>query len=391
MTTKKNGNGKPWIIEVDRNALIQGLNLVGTAIDRRSTIPILTHVLCRVQTAGRGSHLLDLIGTDLDVRIVHRIKCESTKHEGEFTLPWHGLSKALAAIPTSKIGISVFPDLRVVIEDASAVLRYETLPPADFPASHNVKATATAAYVVGAGELRGLIEHVRHAVSDDASRFYLNGAYFHCVEKGILKVVTTDGHRMVIDQVTAENITLDAPKIIVPTKALKAVLKHWAAAPSAAVEIASNTTGISFDFGLGRVIESKTIDGSFPDYTRVIPTTNDKTVLLDADELDTALAKFPPAVGTGWRTREGAGVKLTFAKNNLTLSREAINDKPGITLKVRCEWEGPAFEIGFNPAYLRDALSVLGETVGFAFADPGSPALVMSGEYPQITLMPMRV
>jgi DNA polymerase-3 subunit beta len=279
-------------------------------------------------------------------------------------------------------------DLKAQIEDQSTTLRYETLPPADYPAALDVKTKAAASCVVGSNDLQRLIETVRHAVSTEATRFYLNGAFFHCKEKGVLKVVTMDGHRMVLNQITAENITPDLPAIIVPTGALNAVLKHCAAAPSAAIEIAWHQQGVSFDFGLGRVIESKTIDGTFPDYTRVIPTTNDKTVLLDADELDEALKKFPPQKGSGWRSQ--ASVKLTFKKDDLTLSREATDGKPGITLKVRCDWHGPEFGIGFNPQYLRDALSVLGDTVGIAFADPGSPALLMSEEYPQIVLMPMR-
>jgi DNA polymerase-3 subunit beta len=379
MKKSKNGNGKPWLISVDRDDLVQALALVGSAINRRSTIPILQHVLCHVE-----AKILTLTGTDLDVRVRHRVKCEAK--DGEFTLPWHGLGKALSALTRGSIVIEVLAKDKVAIFDRTTTLQYESLPPADFPVELSNKAKATSACVVGAGELSALIDNVRHAISDDQSRYYLNGAYFHCVEMGVLRVVTTDGHRMVIDQIKAENLIVDSPKIIVPTATLKAILKHCDEAPSAAVEIASHTTGVSFDFGLGRVIESKVIDGTFPDYNRVIPEKNDKVVLLDTNELDAALAKFP----AGAKRQAMGGVKLTFKKNNLTLSREAKNGNPGIRLSVRCEWQGPDFSIGFNPAYLRDAISVLGDTVGIAFGDPGTPALLMSEEYPQITLMPMR-
>jgi DNA polymerase-3 subunit beta len=394
----KNGNGKPWAIEVDCDALIGALALVGTAIDRRSTIPILTHVLCRVEAAGRGGEILTLIGSNLDQRVEHRVRCDSAKHqEGEFTLPWFGLGKALSSLAGSFSGNGLrtirlevdLKNLKAQIIDRTTTLSYETLPPADFPVMENVKAKASGIYTVTAEHLKHLIEHVRHAISNEATRFYLNGAYFHCIENGVLRLVTTDGHRMVVDQIPAKTITPDVPKIIVPTDALNAVSKHCAAAPSAMIEIASHSNGVSFDFGLGRVISSKTIDGSFPDYTRVIPTKNDKTVLLNANELDAALAKFPASGSRSQRSQ--SSVKLTFKKNNLTLSRVGIEGKPGVTLKVPCEWEEPEFGIGFNPSYLRDALRVLGDTVGFAFDDAGSPALVMSDEYPQIILMPMRV
>jgi DNA polymerase III subunit beta len=381
MSTKKNGapapKAKPFNIQCDRDDLVQALNLVGQAIERRSTIPVISHVFLRVE----GTKL-QVVGTDLDVWVRHTIKLQSSQMHGKvntFTLPWYGLGKSLSLL-LPILTIKVEPkELRAHIVSDGTTLSLDTLPAEDFPAERPAVKSPTK-YTIKTDDLARIINNVGHAISPDPSRYYLGGALFQCERKDMLRMVTTDGHRLVVDEVKAYSLTKEAVPIIVPGKTLRIVQRHCKAFPGAVI-ITSGLDGITFDFG-DQVVNSKRIDGSFPDYTRVVPTQNDKFAIINANALDEVLARCPPRE----RGEKNHAVKLSFKKDMLRVS------SVGMAASVSCEYDGKEpLEIGFNPGYLRDALSILGENVGIAFNDAGTPALMMSGEFPQITIMPMMV
>lgn len=374
---------KPFSLECDRDELVAALNLVGTAIDRQTTLPILGHVLFWL-----SDNTLELIGTDLDVRVKHTIKCKGYYRKGVFTLPWWGLAKAIMQLPRGVVNIYVDPvALKASVESGETQLTYNTLPTEDFPGPKSMELPTK--WMVMADDLGRIVRHCLHAVSEDASRFYLNGAYFECREKGTLRVVATDGHRLVLNEIQAAKLLKEAARIIVPTRTLIAVERHCKTIPGMCVEVRSGIEGIEFAFDFGRegIVLSKAIDGTFPDYERVIPQGNDKLLLINADDLDQALAQFPKR---GVRDKN-RGVKLSLKKDRIDLSMPPSEGSPGMKQTVSCQYEGPSLEIGFQASYLRDALSILGDAVGIAFADPGSPILMMSDEFPQVVLMPMRV
>ena len=373
-------------LECDRDALVKALGLVGDAIDNKSTIPILAYVLLRAK-----GKTVEVVGTDLITKIIHTIEARVVGRGSveEFTLPWHDLRAALknCTDPTLRIEVK---DLKAEIRCGNVSLTFEALPPQDFPTALSDMKLPTV-YAVNAEDLGQIIKTVRHAISEEEARFYLHGAFFHCLKNGVLRLVTTDGHRLVVDEIAAPSgLTPEALPIIVPAETLYAVQHHCKAIPGSVI-VSSGLDGICFDFGYGCMVLSKRIDGTYPDYSRVIPNGDgNKCRLLatiDADAFDDALRQLPPGKG---KFKQRA-VKLTFKNKKLTLSQQATDDAPGANLSVPCDCLGPAFEIGFNPRYLRDALAVLGNQIGLAFADKDSPVLMVSGEMPQVVIMPMRV
>lgn len=386
---------KPKPIECNTTELMKALALISKALPKRPNIPALSHVLVE-----RDGDWVSVTATDLDVRASVRINCEAriskggNTRNGSFLMPWPG--KALAAMPETIIVETDPKDSRVNFFDeiGASSLSFETMDPAYFPISRfspdYVPAPRTqASWSVDAGELRRLIDEGSHAISNEEARFYLNGMYFHAESDGALRAVTTDGHRMVINQAPAPGLTMAHLPVIVPRLAL-AVVRGYCRTVNAgfAVTVTTGDTGIIFDFGLGKIVESRRIDGTFPDYKHVLKTAGgDKLVAFDRKALIAALSKFPMKRSTDDRR----GVNFTLKAGTCTLSRPAVEGHSGMTHAVPRQYDGPDLETCYNPGLLLDACRSLdGDQIGFSFDDAGSPCLIMASEYPQIVVMPMR-
>jgi DNA polymerase-3 subunit beta len=392
-TKTKTPKLKPFSIEFNRDELVAALNLVGKVMERRTTLPVLSHVVFRPYVSARGSTWCNLIGTDLDCWVRQPVKIKTYGRMDSFTLPWFGLGPAIRDVgsgdDTIMIEVHPAPMFKAYITsgEKTTTLEFETLPTDDFPTEREMKAKADR-YSVSADDLLALVRNVDHAISDEQTRYYLHGAYFHCEADGILRAVTTDGHRLVLDEIAAEGIVAGITPVIVPGKTLRVVEAHCAkAAAHSRVYVSSSTDGVTFEFGGdGQIITSKVIDGTYPDYKRVLPESNDRFIVVDNATLDRALKPFPTA-----NKRGAVAVRLEVKADKLTLSMPAKDGKPGIKQQIACEYKGAPFSIGYNPKYLRDALSVLGDQVCIAVGSNGEPAMLLSeSEMPQVVLMPMR-
>jgi DNA polymerase-3 subunit beta len=280
-------------------------------------------------------------------------------------------------------------------EDGSAMsvvsgrssFRLQCLPQSDFPElsagsfPHIFRLESTA--------LKSLIEKTQFAISTEETRYYLNGIYLHTLEAGgklLLRSVATDGHRLARAEIEAPAGSEGMPGIIIPRKTVSE-LQKLVDDPDVAVTTEVSETKIRFTVG-SVVLTSKLIDGTFPDYQRVIPTGNDKQLIVDRQSFSTAVDRVSTI-----SSERGRAVKMTIADGQVTL---AVNnpDSGSATEELAADYSNEPIEIGFNARYLLDvAAQLTGGNAKFLLADAGSPTLIQDtgDETTLYVLMPMRV
>ena len=368
-------------VTIERSAFLKALNHVQSVVERRNTIPILSNVL--VQAKGGQ---LGLTATDLDIEIVEHAAAEVAR-EGATTVPAHMLYDIVRKLPDgAQLELDQSRDQsRVAIFAGKSRFALQSLPPEDFP---NLAAGEFGnRFTLSAAELKGLIEKTRFAISTEETRYYLNGIYLHEVAAGpALRAVATDGHRLAQAQVPRPEGAKGMPGIIIPRKTVLEIVK-LVEGSEADVEIALSSSKIRFTTG-SIVLTSKLIDGTFPDYERVIPRNNDKSL-----EVDTKL--FADAVDrvSTISMEKGRAVKLGIGSGKIVL---AVNnpDSGSAEEEVACAYAGAPIDIGFNSRYLLDvAGQIKSEAMVFSLADAGSPTIIRDPGDAQAlyVLMPMRV
>lgn len=368
-------------LTIERAALLKALNHVQSVVERRNTIPILSNVL--LEAAGGA---LRLKATDLDIEAVEEVPAEIAA-EGTTTAPAHMCYDIVRKFPD---GAQIELDTSgAMIELRTGRSRFalQTLDTADFP--DLAAGDMTHSFLIAADELKRLIDKTRFAMSAEETRYYLNGIYFHPAETDggtVLRAVATDGHRLACAELAAPKGSEGMPGVIVPRKTVEQLHKliedH-----EAEVVVDLSAAKIRFTFA-NVVLTSKLIDGTFPDYARVIPQANDKRLEIDS-------ARFAEAVDrvSTISSERGRAVKLHLDGPRLVLS---VNnpDSGSASEEIEVDYAGEALEIGFNARYLLDIAGQLDHHMArFDLADPGSPALVHDLEDARAlyVLMPMRV
>ncbi len=370
-------------INVERGALLKALGHVQSVVERRNTIPILSNVLIQ---AAKGK--LTLTATDLDIEIVESLPSDVLRN-GAATAPAHMLYDIVRKMPD---GAQVQAELltgdsgRLAVSAGSIRFELACLPQEDFP---QVSAGALPhKFRLDASDLMALVDKTRFAISTEETRFYLNGIYVHVAEDKdkTLRAVATDGHRLARYDLELPDGAAGMPGIIVPRKTV-AELRRLLEDSEGAIEIGLSDTKIQFTFSDVQ-LTSKLIDGSFPEYQRVIPTNNDKVLMLDAKEFSHAVDRVSTISADKTRA-----VKLNIDKDSVTLS--VVNPESGTaTEDLGANYSAEAIEIGFNARYLLDITGqVEGKEVRFLLADSGSPTLIEDTDDARTlyVLMPMRV
>ncbi len=367
----------------DKGVFLKALQHITGVVERKGTIPILSNVL--IQAAADG---LKLRATDLDIEVVNTLSAE-IKTQGGTTVSAHLLHDIVRKLPdAARIEISrAEGDARVVLTSGHAKFSLAALPADEFPDLG--KSEMTHKFEIPAGDLRKLIEKTRFAISSDDSRYYLHGIYLHAVEqRGVsaLRAVATDGHRLAQMDVALPDGAKGMPGVIVPRKTVVEALK-LITDKDGAVAIELSAARIRFSAG-EIVLTSKLIDGSFPDYARVIPASNDKIMKISNAEFVSAVDRVSTL-----SSDKGRAVKLNIAAEKLTLS---VNnpDSGSATEELDVSYTEAPLEIGFNARYLLDISAQFGsETLQFKLSDPSSPAVIQdaSDTAALYVLMPMRV
>jgi DNA polymerase-3 subunit beta len=371
-------------VTVERAALLRSLGHVHRVVERRNTIPILSNVLLRAA----GDEGLRLKATDLDMEVTETVAADVAQ-AGATTVPAHVIYDIVRKLPEgAQVSIETTGDTgQMQIRSGRSRFMLQALPESDFP--DLAAGEMPFRFSLPPADLRRLIDKTQFAISTEETRYYLNGIFLHTVQAGdatVLRAVATDGHRLARIEVPAPEGADGMPGVIVPRKAVAEIQKLVETGEEKAL-IELSSAKIRLTVG-GVVLTSKLIDGTFPDYQRVIPSGNDKRLTVERDDF----AKAVDRVST-ISSERGRAVKLALNEGRLTLS---VNnpDSGSATEELEVDYEAAPLDIGFNARYLLDIAGQLdGDTALFKLADPGSPTLIQDreGSPALYVLMPMRV
>ena len=370
-------------VTVERAELLKSLGHVHRVVERRNTIPILANVLVK---ADRGK--LSLKATDLDLEVTDSIAAEVSPG-GSTTVPAHMFYEIVRKLPDGAQIVLEGSGDRAVLSLRAGRSRFtlQTLPESDFPdlaagdMSHSFK--------VAAADLKRLIDKTQFAISTEETRYYLNGIYLHTAgpaKATMLRAVATDGHRLAQVELPLPQGAAGMPGIIVPRKTVGEVQRLIETGEG---EVAIELSAGKIRFTIGNVVlTSKLIDGTFPDYARVIPANNDKSLIVDKKDFEAAVDRVSTV-----SSERGRAVKLSITGGRLVLS-VTNPDSGSATEEIEVEYEADPLDIGFNSRYLLDiAAQIEGEVAVLKLADPGSPTLIQDKDAKGAlyVLMPMRV
>ncbi len=367
---------------VERSHLLKSLGHVHRVVERRNTIPILSNVLVK---ADGGK--LTLKATDLDLEVTEAVPAEIGQ-SGATTVPAHILYDIVRKLPDgAEVSLDTGDGSQLAVKSGRSRFALQVLPEADFP--DLTAGDFPTRFRLPASDLKKLIDRTQFAISTEETRYYLNGIYLHIVTVGdvpMLRAVATDGHRLAQAQLPAPDGAKGMAGVIVPRKTVGEIQK-LIEDPAAEVEVEISDTKIRVTIGLV-VLTSKLIDGTFPDYVRVIPQGNDKVLKVDKGEFSSAVDRVSTV-----SSERGRAVKMALTDGKMVLS---VNnpDSGSATEELGVDYPADPIEIGFNSRYLLDVASQLeSETAEFRFADPGSPTLIQddASKDALYVLMPMRV
>jgi DNA polymerase-3 subunit beta len=352
-------------LTIPKSDLARVLTNVGRVVESRNTIPILGNVLLTATT-----DRLQVTGTDLDI-VATDAAAATVEQPGAVCVD----AKLLSDIAKKAGGdVSLSEDNgQLLVTSGRSRFTLSTLPAADFPSLDGGKYTTSFEI-----DLAALFAPVAFAMSTEETRYYLNGIFMH-VQDGQLRAVATDGHRLSRHQVA---YTGEDPfkGVIVPRKAVGLV-------PKGTVNVSVSEAKIRIQSGDFTLV-SKLVDGTFPDYQRVIPTGNDKKIVFGSEDMRQAAGRVSVVSG-----ERGRAVKLSFADGEATLSVSTL-DNGSATDEINVGYDDEPIEIGFNASYLTELVGIfpVGD-IHLALNDSGSPAVFTSEKAPELlaVLMPMRV
>jgi DNA polymerase-3 subunit beta len=371
---------------IERATLIRCLSHVQSVVERRNTIPILSNILIEASMSGA----VKVMATDLDLQVVETMPAASVETPGATTVSAHLLFDIARKLPDgSQVSLEV-ADNRMTVKAGRSRFQLPTLPKDDFPVI--VEGDLPTSFEVPAKVLAELIDRTRFAISTEETRYYLNGIFLHVSDEDtpVLKAAATDGHRLARYTIARPDGAEGMPDVIVPRKAVAELRKLLEEAMEGNVQVDLSASKIRFTLGGegGTVLTSKLIDGTFPDYSRVIPTGNDKLLRVDPKAFFAGVDRVATIA-----TEKTRAVKMGLDADKVTLSVTSP-DNGTATEELAAEYSSDGFEIGFNAGYLKDILSQIeSDTVELHLADAGAPTLIRKDENaPALyVLMPMRV
>jgi DNA polymerase-3 subunit beta len=368
---------------IERAALLKAISQAQSVVERRNTIPILANVLIEAD----GSDVT-FRATDLDIEVVDRAPAQ-VERAGATTVSATTLHEIVRKLPDGAL-ISLADDGssgRLTVEAGRSNFSLATLPREDFPvmASSEYETNFSAAAPV----LRRLFDKSKFAISTEETRYYLNGVYMHVASEGgaqVLRCVATDGHRLARVDAPLPDGADSMVGVIVPRKTV-GELRKLLDDDDMTIAVSVSETKVRFATP-DITLTSKVIDGTFPDYTRVIPQGNTRRLEVDAAEFAAAVDRV--ATVSSERSR---AVKLALSEDRLVLSVNAP-DAGAAEDELAVAYSDEPLEIGFNAKYLLEiAGQVDRENAVFMFNSSGDPALMREGddESAVFVVMPMRV
>lgn len=370
---------------IERDALLKAVSRIQGIVERRNTIPILSNL--KVSANEDGSIII--VGTDLDMEVVGNVAASVGK-SGCVTVSSQILFDILRKLQGgSQVKISSKDDDHVELRSGRSRFTLSTLPAADFPQLS--KDELPWCFSVPAHALRGLIDRTRFAISTEETRYYLNGIYLHVAERDSVKVlrsVATDGHRLAMVDAPAPLGSEGMPGVIVPRKTVGEIRKLIDDAEDD-VAVGVSDTQIMVDVG-GSFLTSKLIDGTFPDYDRVIPSGSTTDVDVPVAELASAVSRVSAV-----HSDRSFPIKIDVTQNGMHVSSRS-DDHGEASDDIDASMRGDAIAIGFNGRYLIDILDQdkgSGVSTRIMMTKSDAPAVFRTGDGGDAlyVLMPMRV
>src|SRR3954449_470946 len=366
---------------IERAVLLKSLGHVQSVVERRNTIPILSNVLLDAREDGS----IRLMATDLDLQVDESVPA-TVAQPGATTVSAHTLFDIVRKLPEGSQVQLTAAEGRMTIVAGRARFNLSTLPRDDFPVI--AEGELPTRFELPAATLRQIIDKTRFAISTEETRYYLNGIFLHVADDAqpVLKAAATDGHRLARVTVPRPAGAEGMPDVIIPRKCV-AELRKLLDEVDGTVQISLSETKIRFGLG-NAILTSKLIDGTFPDYSRVIPTANDKLLKIDPRSFEEGVDRVSTIASEKTRA-----VKMTLDRDRVTLSVTSPENGTA-SEEVSADYGADGLEIGFNARYLLDILGqVEGDTIEMHLADAAAPTLLRENDKASAlyVLMPMRV
>ncbi|WP_412058980.1 DNA polymerase III subunit beta [Bartonella sp. DGB2] len=371
-------------IIVDRSQFLKSLGHVHRVVERRNTIPILANILINAR-----NNQVELKATDLDLEVTE-ITTASIEKAGGTTVPAQLLYDIMRKLPEgSQVALCLEDDGKAMAAVAGhANFRLQALPIDDFPQTKSVDFSHS--FLVPAAGLKRLLDATHFAISTEETRYYLTGIYFHVVEeegRTYLRMVAADGHRLAQAQIEAPIGSEGMKGVIIPRKTVHELQKLLGEEGDSDVRIDLSEGTIRLHVG-AVILVSKLIDGTFPEYQKIIPISNSKEMVIDRQSLVAAVDRVAILASD-----RGRAIKLSLTSGQLRLLVD--NPESGHAEdQLPVEYTDAAFDIGFNSRYLLDIIMQLsGDEAVFSFGEPMAPCLIRGKDSLQAlyVLMPMRI
>ena len=373
-------------IKANSSDLLKALNHIHGIVEVRHTLPILSNIVLSAE-----NNELSLSSTNLDIFCSDKIDAEIV-NSGEISIPAITFFEIVKRLPSgSEVILSMGDeDTELILKCGRSKFNLSTLRTEDFPILSDKDLSTN--FVISADELSRMIDKTKFAISNEETRYYLNGIFFHKAESNsikFLRAVATDGHRLAQYDIPLPQGAEEITGIIIPKKTVFELRKVLDDADGD-VSVSLNENKIKFSFNNLKII-SKVIDGTFPDYTKVIPQNNDKKFKTNNSELKNAIDRVS-AVAINEETKSKA-IKLTIENNKLNLSVES-QSKGSAKEEIDISYSNEKVDIGFNSRYLLDICNeVDGDEIDVNLLDSISPAIILdkTDENLFFVLMPMRI
>lgn len=364
-------------ISINRDELLKPLSYVAGVVERRQTLPILSNVRLRCYPGG-----LELTGTDLEVEVVTTIKLDGAE-EGEATIParkFYDICRALPAQAEIKITVD---EGRARIQSGKSRFTLLTLPAADYPSVEAGEWDLSLS--LPEQDLKRLLDKTQFCMAHQDVRYYLNGLLLE-LKEGSLRTVATDGHRMGLSELKLEQAPSEDRQAIVPRKGVQEINRFLDSSErQAELKLSRNHVQVGIE---GITLTSKLIDGRFPDYTQVMPSSHRNIARIDRLLLREALGRAAILANEKYR-----GVRLTLSTERLVINAHNPEQEEAQE-EITAAYSGEELEIGFNVNYVIEAINGLeAEEVELGLNDGNSSCTLQAPEQPQTRyiVMPMRL
>ena len=367
---------------IARDTFLKSLGHANGIIEKKTTLPILSNILIEAKDSK-----IKIIATDLDIIYFEEILPQEIKKEGSTTTSASTLYDILRKLPTNaNVELSLSSTNKLKLVSGNSKFSLLCLPIDNFPLSE--EAIEEKKFEVSPQKFIKLLNKTKISISNDETRHYLNGIFLHKTkieDKSFLCGVSTDSHRL-----SSSSIEIDSnahiESIILPKKTIYQLISLLEQS-NKPVKISNNKSKIKFEMDTGILI-SKVIDGRFPDYNKVIPKENDKTLEIKLNEFKNSIERV-----TTVSADRKEGLKMSISKDSVQLSVNSPNSGEGIEI-INAKFNSSDLNISFNSRYLMDITSYIeNETIVISLKDPSSPVLIrdLSDKSSFHVVMPMKI